>query len=1699
MENGVQGEYRDGVITISPTAKDQRVTLDLGPDYPKLLADAVRRSGKAETGKDTFAYQNVSEWHYFVNDILFAEQQSEKYEPYRVTVNIKQRPDGMFVYSFSAENETRLNAPQTLHAAVDNGIIAATDVQSNNSITNSAREVKESGKKSQSSAPQEEHRTLLHELQHSVQEREGRPVGASPDYWRSRGEADPYGAYRDTAGEIEARQTEQRGALTSEERRQKTPDFGWDRAVFAQDDGINYEIKYPHYTREQIEENSKLLHGMDTVSVLTGQEFAKGEVQLKDQVLEFFHQLGNNVHSEQFGDVGLVKSSWRSDLRHGMTNEKAISFVAVPDVIQKGVVIDVYSPGPNTYDRIVVAAPITIAGKDYYMAVMLQWDQQSQRLYLHDVIAKEKQGMQNHTQTGLYANDGNEVSRGSTHLDISSILRNALNYNHFVKNTSDVQSSIGLSYDELVRRARERYPKGAGATADGNASPTDGILRRGAHHTSRSERRVPRGVFGAQPSDSEALSAEMNDSRTAENAIKQATGYGEYGVRAISDLLNTTEGMSFDQLKSRFQSAYEAGLTDMPVAKANLSTDIQRLAFNAGKQDYIMSMKREKVKGATVWGKAGGVIENDYSKKLDAQTHDTLHTIGRATGTKIIIEELPAEMNANGYYKSSDGTIHIDADTTDPVMTVAKHEITHRMQELAPEAYTQFRDYAVQMENRGAEFGNPSAVEIKQEQYREGSGGKVNLDVEAAMDEIAANYTEKILRDEKTLHDFVTDMSETEEKRSIGQKFFDAVHEFLRKLKEHFGNGKKARAKMDAEAVRTFGATVSELERAERLWKRAYSEAVQAAQGEAGQARLQAAQSRDTMGESRYAMKEPSEETKNALYGIRADGTIRAAGRARRLQEVTSEKRGTVRASVEALRTGRSSGARNAWKDMPASDFIHRMNGKGRAMDSVGDMIVAYKPLADMDATEIMRDATKRFEALGYTVYMTEDGYSVWRADRAQEDLDACAVSPASGVAILNARMMQNAADMENMYAHEELHTALSWRPELADKFVRVFWENLDTQSEAFHELMLEICGMYDDGRGLDAVTDAVLEELMTFYAGTVEADVQDLKKLYDKSFIDSSAVLKALLQTQKLFREESSNGHFPANQNGRGNSENDRGEQKGKGKARGYDAGEIESLLRGTSQKTSADPDSGQSGGLTQDGRVRFSLKGQKDLERENAKLRETVAGLREQFRRTEFAKVDRKALDSFAKTLLKDYQSSADVEETRAALDSLYTYLANGENEEGPVWGEAYRRAFETAAGILESASVTEDEVYRQYSRLRRYLREQKMHVPREMWSEFDSAGGYNALRRAYMGRLSLSSTDGAGIDQVYQELSQMYPEFFDEAEISNPADQLLRIAEVLDGLEPYEVNPYSANMRESASWLANDILERFYELPQAKPTFADKAEGRLTDQVIRDGKKLETLREQKNARIAQLIAENRQKVKEAAARERQKRKREVDELKATVRTLQHMLKAAQDGGVDSRTMDAYREKVLKGYRGGSDTGVRLAIMSLEPKDRQAVLAEYEKLVKDYGAIPAGEKPAREVQVPKKTAPGKKVSQTVRTVLEAGATPEGAIPTIEQMVADGTFSYDAYTDEQAMADAGSTIERDGFETALSDWLSRMMRGEVSKKNTAMGWALYNNAANAGDVKTAMTVLNQMASMILMGRYMQRRTAYPEMFISTF
>ena len=137
-----------------------------------------------------------------------------------------------------------------------------------------------------------------------------------------------------------------------------------------------------------------------------------------------------------------------------------------------------------------------------------------------------------------------------------------------------------------------------------------------------------------------------------------------------------------------------------------------------------------------------------------------------------------------------------------------------------------------------------------------------------------------------------------------------------------------------------------------------------------------------------------------------------------------------------------------------------------------------------------------------------------------------------------------------------------------------------------------------------------------------------------------------------------------------------------------------------------------------------------------------------------------------------------------------------------------------------------------------------------------------------------------------------------------------------------------------------------------------------------------------------------------------------------------------------------------------------------------REIPEANYEALKEKYGYIPAGERAYREVQVPKKTADDKYVSRTIRTVLEAKATPDAMVPTLERMVAKGEFSYDRYTDKQAVSDAESRIKTEGWQKTLNKWKSSTKEG-ISKENTAIGWALYNNAANSGDVETAIDVLD--------------------------
>ena len=181
-------------------------------------------------------------------------------------------------------------------------------------------------------------------------------------------------------------------------------------------------------------------------------------------------------------------------------------------------------------------------------------------------------------------------------------------------------------------------------------------------------------------------------------------------------------------------------------------------------------------------------------------------SLARAAGVKIQMAEATGEGGANGWY--SNGIIHIANDAENPGTVVAKHEITHRMQEMAPEAYRKYRDYAM---SALTERDGSTASIVEQYKSRYAEAG-VNLSTEQAMDEIAADFTEALTVDPARFETLA------KENRSVARKLLDAVRDFIRKVKSLFKGNKTAQNQAAANA---YGVSIDTLEEAARLWEEA--------------------------------------------------------------------------------------------------------------------------------------------------------------------------------------------------------------------------------------------------------------------------------------------------------------------------------------------------------------------------------------------------------------------------------------------------------------------------------------------------------------------------------------------------------------------------------------------------------------------------------------------------------------------------------------------------------------------------------------------------------------------------------------------------------------------------------------------------------------------------------------------------------------
>ena len=161
-------------------------------------------------------------------------------------------------------------------------------------------------------------------------------------------------------------------------------------------------------------------------------------------------------------------------------------------------------------------------------------------------------------------------------------------------------------------------------------------------------------------------------------------------------------------------------------------------------------------------------------------------------------------------------------------------KFTHRLQEIAPEAYRKYRNYAV---NTLSEQAGSSAELVERYKSRYAASG-VNLTTEEAMDEIAADFTEALTVDPSRFEALARD------DRSVARKVLDAVRDFIRKVKRAISG----RNQQNQAARETFGVDLDTLEQAARLWE----DALRAGRETA----LQAGARDGRMGTTRNSLKE---------------------------------------------------------------------------------------------------------------------------------------------------------------------------------------------------------------------------------------------------------------------------------------------------------------------------------------------------------------------------------------------------------------------------------------------------------------------------------------------------------------------------------------------------------------------------------------------------------------------------------------------------------------------------------------------------------------------------------------------------------------------------------------------------------------------------------------------------------------------------
>lgn len=885
---------------------------------------------------------------------------------------------------------------------------------------------------------------------------------------------------------------------------------------------------------------------------------------------------------------------------------------------------------------------------------------------------------------------------------------------------------------------------------------------------------------------------------------------GESGRKAIRG--SYQEGKDTAQHVKDFIPAYNAGVEGK--ANPNPTNETAYAGYVAGQNDAKAEARKKTFAQESDGG--SGLVYDDYvSREMDSATADEINTVAKALGVRVRMADVVRGGTANGVIEGNE--IRIAKDAQDPVMQVVGHEWTHRVQELAPEQYTAFRD-AIMEDPDVAEAAN-----ILHEQYNRMG---VEISVDQALDEATANYAGEMIANTDVLNEFIRRHSED---RTLLEKLRDAIREIVGKL--------TGKAKQQAQT-------------AEGLLQQAFEAAAQNSKNAATEGGVRF----DLKGKNKDGVEvyETGEDVKKMSYKERMEAFMdimrnEYAGRTAKFSDgnntyyakfdeadlrknVYGDKKSSQKGWKAKINTGADGSIFELVENATYNGGKAEQGKKSQAHQNLTGWEYFVKTVQiDGQVYDLLANVRKKPDGeFVYSIQLNENKNKASAPPLQYRNGTAKANNRPVGVST-NASassVPQNGENVKKRYSLKEYtDEEKKQHRKDADEYFGHTYKWSETGYILTNGKKLDFSGRHEGGPGGYRTVDHrdIRDALGDDYGGSDYSGsmVQFMSEGNIRISPESGGINLSVMPTKNQLDSLSD---FISHNRGEVILDLDTPDGQTVSSTeypRGTHANKVLSDIKAYFE----DGTTPQVSSLAQF----LSLKGTENaqeiaaLKRENETLRERVDYWKGQTRRSDGVRTDSKSVEKAAKELTRRYGAEIEGSEIEGDLASLYDYIARGGDETGELtYTEARSRADAIAQRIAESAIAKDDEVYREYSELRKYLKDTKITLSTE-----DAAGitDYADFRRGLFGKVNLGKGEHTNVDQVYSELAESYPEFFSETRENNVSDQIARIADVAGEL--YNVsgyNPFEGYMGQAVSSISNDILDRFFDLPQAKKTFAD-----------------------------------------------------------------------------------------------------------------------------------------------------------------------------------------------------------------------------------------------------------------------------------